>query len=267
MTHRGLIIGTSHTAALRLAWTASHQDHPGTQLDFAALQGSVDDLTVQDGNLLAKTDHARDRLLATSGRDRFALCDYTFIALCGGISGSFSAIRLYQQARWYGLPSVSRGTKPLKPTEYLLSAACIATALTAMVRDGAAWPLLTDLHQATNLPLFAVAEPLLSFAALSDKTRFHGFRALHRNGDALALAAMLESAAHAACAGVASYLPPPPAVRRDGFFTQPSLRRGATRLGAADDVAQPDHDFLHGNAAYGHHILIALLAALQQSAP
>jgi hypothetical protein len=264
VTQRGLIIGTSHTAALRLAWTAGPHDLPGTELDFAALQGSVDDLTVQDGHLQAKTDEARDRLLATSGRTSFALSDYTFIALCGGVSGSFSAIRLYLQARWIGLPSAA---KPLKPTESLLSTACFATALTNMIRGGAAWPLLTDLHRNTNLPLFAIAEPLLSFSALSDKARFHGFRSLHRNGDAPALAAMLETAARAACAETAHYIPPPAAVRRDGFFTKSSLRRGATRLGAADNVPQPDHDYLHGNAAYGRQILMALQAALPQTSP
>jgi hypothetical protein len=267
VTQRGLIIGTSHTAALRLAWKAGQQDLPEIDLDFAALQGSVDDLTVQDGHLMAKSDDARDRLHATSGRTHFALNDYAFIAVCGGVSGAFSAIRLYQQARWCDLPSVASGGTHLKPTESLISAACFATALTTMIRAGAAWPLLNALHQTANLPVFAIAEPLLSFVALTDKTRFHGFRILHRNGDAHALAAMLETACHSACAGVAHYIPPPNAVRKGGFFTRPDLRRGATRLGAGDDVPQPHHDFLHGNAAYGRHILKALLAALRQTAP
>ncbi|MEI6099237.1 MAG: GSCFA domain-containing protein [Alphaproteobacteria bacterium] len=118
MTPRNLIIRTSHTTALRLAWTGGQQDLPENALDFAALQGMVDDLTMQDGHLMAKSDDARDRLLATSGRTHFARNDDAFIAVCCGVSGAFSAFRLYQ----CGLPSLARGTTHLKPSKSLLSA-------------------------------------------------------------------------------------------------------------------------------------------------
>lgn len=253
----GLIIGASHCAALRLAWTAWRDDWPGMSLDFAALQGGVEGLMVDKGQLLPRDDAARARLQITSRRDRFALCDYAFIAVCGGVSGSFSGMRLYNQARWYGLPSVS-GPNPVPSAQPLLSTACFAAALTGIIRGNAALPLLTSIRDAVDLPLFAISEPLLSFSALADTTRFHGFRALHRNGDADAMAAMLETASTAAYADLALYIAPPAAVRKDAYFTHPDLRRGATRLGAADQVPQPEDDFLHGNAEYGRQILTAL---------
>lgn len=266
VTLRGLIIGTSHAAALRLAWNAWRADWPAMSLDFAALQGSVGDLMVQNGAVLPKDADARDRLQTTSGKTRFALADYGFVAVCGGVPGAFSGIRLYSQARCCGLPSVASG-KATPPAISLLSTACFAAALTAMIRDGAACSLLTALREAAALPLYAVAEPMLSFAALADKTRFHGFRTLRRNGDAGALSTMLETAGRTAFAGVAHYIAPPAAARQNGYFTKPDLRRGATRLGAADHIPQPDSDFLHGNADYGRHILTALHAALPQSGP
>ncbi len=254
---RGLIIGASHCAALRLAFTAWRYDWPGMDLDFAALQGSVADLTVQDGHLLPKDDAAGARLQTSSRRSSFALIDYGFIAVCGGVSGSFSGIRLYNQARCFALPSVS-GPYPAACAPSLLSTACFTAALTGIIRGNAALPMLTSLRDATGVPLFAISEPLLSFAALQDKSRFHGFRALHRNGDADAMATLLQTASAAAYADLAQHIAPPDAVRQDGYFTQSDLRRGATRLGAADQVPQPADDFLHGNAAYGRHILTAL---------
>ena len=261
MTRRGLIIGASHAAALRLAWTTWRSDWPLMDLHFAALQGGVGDLQVQDCQLVAQDAAAEGRLLATSGQSHFALADYDFVAVCGGVSGGFSGIRLYNQARCGGLPSVSRATA-MPPTVSLLSTACFTTALTGLIRQGAAMPLLAAIRQTVDVPLFAIAEPLLSVTALTDKTRYHGFRSLHRNGDAQALAAILEAASRNAYAGLAHYIAPPAAVRQDGYFTKPDLRRGATRLGAADDVPQPDTDYLHGNASYGRHILTALHEAL-----
>lgn len=258
---KGLIIGASHCAALRLAWTAWRCDWPGMDLDFAALQGGVADLMVQDGHLLPKDDAAGARLQTSSRRSSFALIDYGFIAVCGGVSGSFSGIRLYNQARCFALPSVS-GPIPVPCAQPLLSTACFTAALTGIIRGNAALPLLTSIRNAVDLPLFAISEPLLSFSALADKTRFHGFRALHRNGDADAMAGMLEAASDAAYVGLAQHIAPPDAVRKDGYFTHPDLRRGATRLGAADQVPQPADDFLHGNAAYGRHILTALFHRL-----
>lgn len=259
MTRRGLIIGASHCAALRLAY-GHGADWPGMSLEFAALQGSVDDLTVQDGQLLARDDGARGKLQTSSGRTSFVLGVYDFIAVCGGVSGSFSGIRLYNQARCIGLPSVVEGNG--MGDAALLSNACFAAALQGIIRSRAAFPMLTAIHQAVPVPLYAISEPMLSYAGLGDKTRFHGFRSLRRNGDASAMAALLETASRSVYAGLAQYIHPPEAVRKEGYFTDPALRRGATRLGAADHVPQPADDYLHGNADYGGHILTVLQQAL-----
>ena len=261
MTRTGLIIGASHAAALRLAYGKWRGDWLGMTLEFAALQGSVDDLMVQDGTLVARDDAARAKLQVSSGKTSFALADYGFVAVCGGVSGSFSGIRLYNQARCHALPSVAAGQMPTGEVS-LLSNACFAAALRGIIRSRAAFDLLTCIGQTVDQPLYAISEPMLSYAGLADKTRFHGFRTLRRNGDAQAMAILLEAASSSAYAGLAHYIPPPDAVRKDGYFTDPALRRGATRLGAADQVPQPADDYLHGNADYGRHILTALHDAL-----
>jgi len=254
MTARGLIIGTSHTAALRLAWRAAPQ--PGLDLTFAALQGEMTDFQVSGATLTA-ADPAK--LHRFSGQPAFDLTDYDVIALCGGTPSTFHATRLYAQARWLGLPSAHAA--PLKSPN-LLSAHCFELALSGLIRTAPGFALLGAIRPATQSRLFAIPHPALSAAVLTQTRQHPGFVQIHRNGDAPALARMLDLAATRACGDLAHYVPPPPQVRQHGFFTHPDFRRGATRLGGDDTTPQPPDDHLHGNAAYGQHVLAALYACL-----
>lgn len=256
MTARCLIIGTSHSAALRLAWRAAPDHWPGMSLTFAALQGEMTDFQVIGPSLTAK-DPAR--LAHFSGQPAFDLTRFDVIALCGGTPSTFHAIRLYAQARWPGLPSAEAA--PLGAPN-LLSARCFERALTGLIRAAPGFALLTRIAAATQSRRFAIPHPALSANVLTQSQQHQGFVHLHRNGDAPALAHMLNRAAAQACADLAQYVPPPPQVRQHGFFTHPDFCRGATRLGPDDSIAQPPADLLHGNAAYGHHVLTALHDAL-----
>ena len=258
---RGLIVGTSHCAALRLAWQAWPADWPGMAIDFAALQGDVADFMVAGQTLTGRTDAARDTLRALCGQSEFDLTAYDFVALCGGTPSTFHAARLYALARWPGLPSVVAA--PLtRPGVTLLSARCFERALTGIIRSAPAFPLLDQIRAATPARRFAIPHPALSRVVLTQTGQHQGFVQIHRNGDAQVLAHMLDQAAEAACGELATCLQPPPEVRKDHFFTHPKFRRGATRLGAQDNLPQPPEDHLHGNAAYGRLILSALHAAL-----
>lgn len=260
MTKRGLIIGTSHSAALRLAWKEWSADWPSMTLDFAALHGSVADLSVTGQSLTGRHEANRQTLLRFSGQAAFDLAAYDFIALCGGTTSSFHAVRLYLAARWPGLPST---VQPLKPGVSLLSARCFQTALIGQIRSAAAFPLLTAI-KASGIAarLYAIPLPALSHAALTQSKQHQGFVRLHRSGDDAAMAAVLHAASDTAYDGLATYVPPPQAVRKDDFFTRARFRRGATRLGTDDTTPQPKDDFLHGNADYGRHILTGLAALL-----
>lgn len=260
MTKRGLIIGTSHSAALRLAWKAWSTDWPAMTLDFAALHGSVADLVVTGQSLTGRHEANRQTLLRFSGQAAFDLAAYDFIALCGGTTSSFHAVRLYLAARWPGLPST---LKPLGPGLSLLSARCFQAALIGQIRSAPAFPLLTAIR-ASGIParLYAIPLPALSHAALTQSKQHQGFVRLHRNGDHAAMAAVLNAASVTAYDGLATYVPPPPEVRKDDFFTRARFRRGATRLGTDDTTPQPKDDFLHDNAEYGRYILTGLAALL-----
>ena len=259
MIRRGLIVGASHAAALRLAWRQRAADWPGMDLTFAALQGDVADLQVAGGCLVPRDDAARSRLVHISGAERFDLSGFDFVALCGGTASGFHAIKLYNAARCAALPSA---VLPMGPNLSLISTACFLTALTGLIRSTSAMPLLRSIAAVSPARLFAIPHPGLSHVVLKGSAQYDGFVRMHRRGDAAALSQLLHRASLLAYDGLASLVPPPDAVRQDHFFTHARFRRGATRLGADDKVAQPADDVLHGNAGYGHHILSALAARL-----
>ena len=258
---RGLIVGTSHCAALRLASKAWPADWPGMAIDFAALQGDLAEFQVAGQTLTVRTDAARDKLRELSGQSEFDLTAYDFVAVCGGTPSTFHAARLYAVARWPGLPSVVAA--PLtRPGVTLVSQRCFELALTGIIRSAPAFTLLDQIRGATAARRFVIPHPALSRLVLTQTRQHQGFVQIHRCGDAQALTDMLDQAAEAACGDLATCLRPPPEVRKDHFFTHPQFHRGATRLGAQDNLPQPPEDYLHGNAAYGRHILSALHAAL-----
>lgn len=252
MTLKTLIIGASHTAALRLAWRASPGHWPRMDLTFAALQGEMTEFQVNDQTLTAQDPAKLHRL---TGQTQFDLTAYDVIALCGGTPSTFHALQLYTHARWPGLPSTQAA--PLDAPN-LLSANCFELALTGIIRYAPAIPLLTQIRPATAARLFAIPHPALSSQVLDQSRHHQGFATLHRSGDGPALAQMLDRAATRAYNDLAHYIPAPPQVRLHHFFTHPDFRRGATRLGPDDALPQPPTDYLHGNAAYGHHVLSAL---------
>jgi hypothetical protein len=266
MTRRGLIIGTSHSAALRLAWAKWADDWPAMRLDFAALHGHVSDFVVQDGCLTAASPEARATLSRISGANAFPLQDYDFVALCSGSPSCYHAIKLYNTARWPGLPSQRRPPKRGNQAMALVSSACFAAALTAAMRQAQALTLLAEIAATCPAQRFIIPEPPLSFDALAEKRRFKGFADLHQNGDAATLGQMQGDCAERACAGLGARIQLPPPVLAHAFFAHPDMRRGAKRLGTQDTLDQPTDDYLHGNDIFGRHMLTALHATLQPPA-
>lgn len=262
MTRRGLVIGNSHAAALRLAQQAFAADWSGMRLDFAAMHGSAADFCVRAGTLSARDAKGRKRLFRISGRSDFTLADYDFVAVCGSTPSNFGAIRLYLEARWIGLPSFQLA-EPLGGKNWLLlSEGCFEAALTGIMRAAAAFPLL-DALAAAGCRCFMVPTPLLSAEALTlSKEKHLGFVMMNGNGDAEALSAMMDRALLRACGGQSTALIWPDSVRVNGFFARPEFRRGAKRLGTTDTEAQPEEDFFHANADYGHKVLSELYRQL-----
>lgn len=259
MTTRGLIIGASHAAALRLAWRDHAPLWPGLELTFAALQGDMADLQVTGTHLVPRSEDARTRLATFSGQDSFDLTQFDFVALCGGTASGFHAIQLYNAARCAALPS---SRLHLGQTVSLISTRCFVTALTGQIRNASAMPLMRAIAAACPARLFAIPHPALSHAVLRGGRQHAGFVRMHKNGDSAALAALMLQASLLAYDGLATLVPPPPQVRKDHFFTHTRFRRGATRLGSDDSLPQPPEDMLHGNAEYGRHILAELAARL-----
>ncbi len=261
MTRRGLIIGNSHAAALRLAATAFAADWAGLTLDFAAMHGEVTGFAVRDGHLTGQMIEDRARLQQISGRDSFRLADYDFLAICGNTPSGFQPVQLWRQARCTALPSTQAAALHSGTDWALLSTPCFLAALTGLMQAARAFLLLADLAP-LGLPTFLIPTPLLSATAIDRAPRFAAFSDLHHQGDGAALAALAEQALLAATGPRITAIHWPAEARQHGFFTHERFRHGARRLGTHDSLPQPSDDVLHANADYGRLVLTALYQRL-----
>lgn len=253
MTMRGLVFGNSHAAAFRLAWRRQAAQWPGISLDFAAAAGEgMDTFVVQDGVLSSADQAVRDNLIVLNGTAEFDLRHYGFFLICGGTPSMFHAVHLYRAARIHSFGSMAQDDG-----RTLMSRAGFQAALSGIMQGIMGHRLALRLA-VMDKPCFVVGHPRLSIAARADPKTFAGFLQVGRNGDAAALSALFEAAAVDAFAGVATYLPQPPHTIGDDVFTADAYRRGAIRLTAHDDVAQPVQDFLHANADYGALLIESL---------
>ena len=258
MIQRGLIIGTSHCAALRLAWAASRSERSKMSLDFAAMHGDVSSLVVRGITLTGRSAEACASLECLSGAFEFDLTSYDFIAVCGGTTSTYHAIEVYRVARWFGLPSIDARSINSFEKWSLVSKRCAETAISALIRASSGRGLLAAIVDVTSALCIAIPHPALSHDALKAGQSYATFQAVHKSGDGAALAQILDRASAAAFRGIATEMVPPLILRQDHFFTHSDFRRGAKRLGRNDNMPQPDSDYLHGNADYGQIILSAL---------
>jgi hypothetical protein len=256
MTQRGLVFGNSHAASLRLAWRLQQADWSDLVLDFAAASGEgMDTFVLQNGVLSTPDVKARDNITALNGRHEFDLRSYDFFLICGGTPSMFHAVHLYRAA---GIPAFARS---VDGDRQLMSRACFQAALAGVMQGGMGYRLAVKLA-AMGKPCFVTGHPRLSVAARADPKSFAGFLRVEQNKDAAQLSALFDAAAIDAFAGLATYLPQPPATITDDIFTDEAYRRGAIRLTPTDDVAQPPQDYLHANAVYGALIIDGLCGQL-----
>lgn len=260
---RVLVIGSSHTAALRAALGAGRGADPlpwgRMQVAFAAAPDRAPGALVIAGDHLAVPDpDAARQFRRICGRDRFALAAVDAIVFCGGLLAPHAVVRLWTEARWFPLPSA----RDLPQGLALLSEAAALAAAGAVARQALLWPLLAALQARGGTPLVALQGIRLSQDGIGTGRRMAGPTRIARGEDAAALSGFYDRATRAALEPLARVILQPQDTRSLGFFTAPAFCRGATRLSAADDMPQPDGDFLHGNAAYGARMLDAIAAAL-----
>lgn len=255
---RILVLGNSHVAALRVAWKHERSRWPRLEIQFAAAHGQGQaDLTIKNHMLAPKSQKVRENMMRVNGRAEYDLRDYDAFAISGGTPSAFHAIALYNQARFFGLPSLA-DFEPSKSWEWsVLSRAAFQSALVGLMQNGSAMAIARTLVS-TGKPCVIIQQLRVSLDCLSQPRKYAGFLRVKNNHDTGTLSRMLDESSTAAYAGLGNVLHQPHATRVHDIFTASEFRRGATRLTANDNALQPDDDFIHGNGKYGEAIVDAV---------
>ena len=269
MTLRGLILGNSHVAALKVAHARTPGRWPGLALDFAGGHGdSLASLTEAEGVLAPRAEAARRDMARLNGRLDYPVRDYDFFAVAGCGLSIFAAVALYRRARFPGLPSLQEGAETGEAPAWQLAsraawAATLGDHLEATLGAGLATRLAAAAVRAgTGAPVLLAVQPRPSFECRSEPARFAGFLRAFRSGDADALSDLFEEVAAARLGRVARVLAQPEATVQRGLFTWPSYSAGSVRLTRRKEFAHPENDFLHANPDYGALVLDQIAAAV-----
>lgn len=255
---RILVLGNSHVAALRVAWRQERSRWPRLEVQFAAAHGQGQaDLSITNHILAPTSQKVRENMMRVNGRADYDLRDYDAFAISGGTPSIFHAISLYNQARFFGLPSLT-GFDPRKSREWsVLSRANFQSALVGLMQNGSAMDIARTLVS-TGKPCVILQQLRVSLDCLSQPRKYAGFLRVKNNGDTGVLSQMLDVSSTAAYADLGNVLHQPHITRIHDIFTAPEYRRGATRLTANDSALQPADDFIHGNGKYGTALFDAL---------
>ncbi|MCC5975800.1 MAG: hypothetical protein JJT81_17365 [Rubellimicrobium sp.] len=266
MTGRIAILGNSHIAALREAWTVERARWPGLEANFLGLHGELLMQTrIDAGRLVPASDAAAEAMERISGVRAFELqrCDAIAIVGCG--LASSAGVTLQAELRWPALPSLDRqadlaGMRPL-----LVSEGAARATLAAMLGRRLALRLARHLRRGCNLPVWLVQQPNVHAAVRRGPVppKLRGLVRTLVNGDAPHLARLFaEVASDVAARESARFLPQPPQTVTQDLLTAAPFCTGATRLAEVPGVPQPPHDLVHANAAYGAAVLDQLASAL-----
>ncbi len=256
---RGLLLGNSHLAALKIAWDRAPERWPGLTLDFIGARGNqLKDVAVINRRLVPRTQEARAHFLLVNGCEEASLEGYDFIALCGLGFGAAAAVLLHERCRFPGLPSVARGLSPGAPP--LVSRAAARALMEDLLRLRFGYALAGRIARDVNVPLVLIEQPRPSVDCLEDTDEtFAAFRAVHDAGDAAVVGELHAAALPHAAAGLGVVLPQPAETIRAGLFTAPEWIEGSFRLSrSGQDDPHSAADRGHANPSYGALVLDAL---------
>jgi hypothetical protein len=262
MTLKGLLIGNSHLAALKLAYDQSPGRWSGLSLDFfGARSRGLNDLEVRNGVLCTADRQLRRRLRAVNGRHDVALAPFDFVAIVGAGMSIIHALRIYRSFRVLGMPSLAALTSAEDLRHDLISKDAALTTIRDQLASSMGIRLAERIQRNTDLPIWLIEQPHPSRNCLtSADTFFAPFGQALKNGDAPMLAALHDKAFREATGKDRHPLPQPQAAICDGILLRPELSLGAIRLTGGSNVPHPVDDVLHANADFGSMVLDDLAA-------
>lgn len=269
MTLRLCIIGNSHVAALREAWLRE----PGRWGGFtASFLGAHQDLLLQTevrgGRLIPTTFAARQSFEKISGVSDIDLDAHDVFVIAGSLVAQATALQIYRDARWIGLPSLAACADLATMPEQLISRPAALAAMQAGLSTRMGARLAQRLRTGTTRRIFLTAQPRVSEVILKAPrpvTRLHNIAI--RKGDAAALAQAFETAARDVLArSGTTFLPQPAQTTSHHLLTALAYIKGANRLAATLNVRQARDDIIHANGNYGALVLDQIAEAVQPDA-
>ncbi len=265
MTTRICFIGNSHLAALSEAWSRDPAQWPGLQASFV---GAHKDLLLQtevrDGRLIPATDDARQSFGKISGVSDVVLDHHDVFVIVGSGVALATALMIYRDARWVGLPSLAQCSDLATMPEQLISRPAAMASMTAALDNRLGLRLIRHLRHGTKRPIYLTSQPRVSQIILQSPqpvTRLHNIAL--RNGDNQALSAAFDAAAAAVLTNAgATFIPQPAETIARDLFTAQAYVKGAHRLAATMGLPQAKDDVKHANAIYGALVLDQIAAAV-----
>ncbi|TRW99447.1 hypothetical protein FNJ84_01890 [Paracoccus sp. M683] len=252
---RLLVIGNSHAAAPRMAYTVEPDRWPDCQIDFLAVRGGNIIKFELRGTVLHPTDARTTEEMQKFNRvKQLDLAPYDRIALVGGF-GWPNMAGMFDSHRCVDFPSVIAGDQDGQ----LIGRQLLDLALQVRVRRGFSVRLMRVL-QPLGKPMLLMPEPLPSGECNLDPDGYGDYLMMAARGDAGHCRRLLMRAAHAVLGDQAALPFWPEAAVQDDAFTAPHLMRGSARLSADGIAVHPASDFAHGNVEYGGLLLDRIVA-------
>lgn len=251
-----LVIGNSHTAAVRIALRDQGARWPDFAPDVFALPGgALNELDLRGARLVPQREATRRQMVFYNGMGELPLSGYDGFVVLGGTS--FKQLADLQATHRSGdFPSVQAGEKCR-----LVSTGFIDAMLQRRIQDSPGLHILRALHGLDQGPVVFMDTVFPSAEAKSAPPAFKTYAEMVARGDGAAYHARYMGLLDREIGGAAIRVTQPVQTIVDGLFTAPEWMRGSIKLNPHDDLPHDADDFGHANAAYGALQVDAVLAA------
>jgi hypothetical protein len=270
MTKKICIIGDSHCAAFKSAWTENAARWPA--LDVDVFGGHGDTLLkyhVAGDKFVTKDEEVSERQCQLTGHDHLDLSHYDALVLTGLQLSVTFCVRLLRATRHVNLPSYSSKRVKRQHFRPLLSnrlmEQCLHDRLVSRNWHRVTQELMRYMGSAGVKPHMIIAsQPRPSLRALTRGKSYNGFRSLLRTGDAAYAEGLFEEQVEKICQNLgAHYLSQPLETREKNLFTAEPFSVGSVRLSKAEGKHHDVDDVLHANAAYAGLVLDQIAAQIE----
>lgn len=254
-----LIIGNSHTAAVRIALRDQPERWPGFAPDvFAMPGGSLGDLELRDRSFHPTKPVARKEMVYYNGVPDLPLAGHDAFVVVGGVAFSAQAA-VQDRHRSLDFPSVQNG---LACT--LVSTGFVDAMLRRRIANSPAVQVLRALLSLDQGPVMLMDTVLPSVECRADPQNFAAHVDLAARGDGAAYHARYLRILREVIGPKAIHLPQPARTIVDQVFTGAEWMRGSIRMQPRKDVPHEINEYGHANAAYGALQVDAMVAAFER---